>query len=70
MDIFPLDTLCTAVASVPISTSNGLISVSVSIGAYHVCHPSQWEDDLRCADHALYRAKKEGRNCVRWHMTD
>jgi len=64
---FSLDTLCHAVASTPIITSSGLINVTMSIGACLVSIGSQWESDLKRADHALYRAKKEGRNRVIWH---
>lgn len=66
-----LEHLRKAVALTPIVTSEGLVSVTVSIGACQVnpeSAPAQWESDLRSADLALYRAKREGRNRVKWHM--
>lgn len=66
-----LEHLRKAVALTPIVTSEGLVSVTVSIGACQVnpeSAPAQWESDLRSADLALYRAKRDGRNRVKWHM--
>ena len=66
-----LDALRKAIAAEPMRTSEGGIKVTVSIGAGLV-RPSGsaecWETDLRHADIALYRAKKEGRNRVMWHL--
>ena len=55
-----------AVAGSPIETQQGVISITVSIG---ICRsgdsPSSLDDLLRCADEALYEAKRTGRNrCV------
>lgn len=68
-----LETLRKVIAAEPFSTSEGEVSVTVSIGACQVTPSGSteyWEEDLRCADMALYRAKKEGRNRVRWHMAN
>lgn len=66
-----LDALRKVIAAEPMRTSEGGIKVTVSIGAGLV-RPSGsaecWETDLRHADLALYRAKKEGRNRVMWHL--
>ncbi|WP_411053617.1 diguanylate cyclase domain-containing protein, partial [Tritonibacter sp. SIMBA_163] len=51
--------------------SEGAVHVTVSIGACQVSprgSAEHWEEDLRHADMALYRAKKDGRDRVRWHM--
>ncbi|MCG7590122.1 MULTISPECIES: diguanylate cyclase [Halomonadaceae] len=66
-----LETLRRGIAEKPVLTSEGAVHVTVSIGACQVspCGSDEhWEEDLRHADMALYRAKKEGRNRVRWHM--
>ncbi|WP_161491477.1 sensor domain-containing diguanylate cyclase [Vreelandella lionensis] len=66
-----LEVLRESIAAEPIATSEGEVNVTVSIGACQVSSQrsaDRWEDDLRYADLALYRAKKEGRNRVRWHM--
>ena len=66
-----LELLRRAIAETPILTSEGAVHVTVSIGACQVKprgSAEHWEEDLRRADMALYRAKKEGRNRVRWHM--
>lgn len=55
-----------AIASDPVEMESQNIPVSVSIGiaTYDAAHTADWEDLLDEADHALYRAKAEGRNCV------
>jgi diguanylate cyclase (GGDEF)-like protein len=66
-----LEVLRKTIAAEPVLTSEGAVNVTVSIGACQVSSQrcaDRWEDDLRYADLALYRAKKEGRNRVRWHM--
>ncbi|WP_404463790.1 diguanylate cyclase [Vreelandella aquamarina] len=66
-----LEALRKAVAAEPVITSEGGVNVTVSIGACQVvpgADNNQWESDLRYADQALYRAKKDGRDRVRWHM--
>lgn len=66
-----LELLRRAVAEEPILTSEGAVHVTVSIGACQVSprgSAEHWEEDLRHADMALYRAKKDGRDRVRWHM--
>ena len=66
-----LEALRKAIAAEPVRTSEGAVSVTVSIGACHVTSSGcadHWEADLHHADLALYRAKHEGRNRVKWHI--
>ncbi|HWS38125.1 MAG TPA: GGDEF domain-containing protein, partial [Actinoplanes sp.] len=51
-------------AGLPVDVGGELLSVTVSVGAAAVVHPTP-ESLLRSADQALYRAKADGRNrCV------
>ncbi|HNW77683.1 MAG TPA: diguanylate cyclase [Candidatus Competibacteraceae bacterium] len=57
--------LCQAVSRHEIVTRYALLKMSVSIGVATFGASMQTIDDLsRCADHALYQAKAEGRNRV------
>ena len=51
----------------PVSTAGHSIRLSASIGVHTVPngHQATPEDVIRVADEALYRAKDDGRNCVR-----
>ena len=51
----------------PVSTGGHNIRLSASIGVHTVIegHQATPEDVIRIADEALYRAKDDGRNCVR-----
>ena len=51
----------------PVSTGGHSIRLSASIGVHTVIegHQATPEDVIRIADEALYRAKDDGRNCVR-----
>lgn len=53
-----------AIAERPVPTGRGPIAVTCSLGvaAYDGAMPP--EDLIHCADQALYRAKRQGRNCV------
>lgn len=55
------------IQQVPVSTSGHNIRLSASIGVHTVRegHQTTPEDVIRIADEALYRAKDDGRNCVR-----
>jgi diguanylate cyclase (GGDEF)-like protein len=54
------------IADTPVETRSGLLDIGVSVGMSYLAAP---DDDLTAllarADAALYRAKQEGRNCVR-----
>jgi len=55
----------------PVATQHHAIRLSASIGV-HTVHASRGtapEDVIRFADEALYRAKDDGRNCVRHSVT-
>ncbi|MFE1603078.1 GGDEF domain-containing protein [Methylobacterium sp. ID0610] len=58
------DRLRLAVAAAPIATSQGPLSVTVSIGLAVLRAEDGLPDMLRRADAALYAAKAAGRNCV------
>ena len=51
----------------PVTTRNHSIRMSASIGVHTVgaSRDTQPEDMIRSADEAMYRAKNDGRNCVR-----
>ena len=51
-------------ASVPVTTDIGQVTVTVSVGAALAATTTDPEDALSRADHALYRAKRAGRNQV------
>jgi diguanylate cyclase len=55
----------------PVSTGGHGIRLSASIGVHTVPdgHHASPEDVIRIADEALYRAKDDGRNCVRHSVT-
>ncbi|MEO6226572.1 MAG: diguanylate cyclase [Thermomonas sp.] len=55
----------------PVVTQRHSIRLSASIGVHTVnaCRDTAPEDVIRFADEALYRAKDDGRNCVRHSVT-
>lgn len=54
-----------AVEKTSIAIPNGLLNVSVSIGAAErAAHHTHWNQALAVSDAALYQAKAAGRNCV------
>jgi len=59
------------IQQVPVQTGGHAIRLSASIGVHTVPngHQASPEDVIRIADEALYRAKDDGRNCVRHSIT-
>ncbi|HEX4068118.1 MAG TPA: GGDEF domain-containing protein [Acidobacteriaceae bacterium] len=53
-----------AIANRPVPTSEGSLVVTCSLGVAAYNNTMQTEDLIRQADEALYRAKRQGRNCV------
>jgi diguanylate cyclase len=55
------------IQQVPVASGGHSIRLSASIGVHTVQngHQATPEDVIRIADEALYRAKDDGRNCVR-----
>jgi two-component system cell cycle response regulator len=51
----------------PVAAEGHSLSVSVSIGVADSTTAPDWEDLIRCADEALYAAKRAGRNRVSVH---
>ena len=53
------------IASEEIATTTGAAAVTISVGVGEIKSNSDTLEDLiRCADHALYAAKNQGRNCT------
>jgi len=58
--------LCAHIAQTAVAPSNAAVRLTLSIGvAMFPAHGANIEDLLKAADVALYRAKQDGRNCVR-----
>lgn len=67
-----LDRVCLAVNQTPIDIGRAMVTVTLSIGAARFATPEPDSASLiSAADEALYRAKAEGRNCLRmaWQPT-
>ena len=63
------DTLCRDLANMPIAWKDGTVSITASLGIA-VAYPTEIDGSalIGRADAALYRAKDQGRNCVRLSM--
>jgi diguanylate cyclase (GGDEF)-like protein len=63
---FYADRIRSAISALKVSAAPHFISVSVSIGVAHTAFPQNCTADqlVRAADHALYKSKARGRNCV------
>jgi diguanylate cyclase (GGDEF)-like protein len=60
------DRIRTSIAVEPVQTRSGPLTVTISVGVAAAEPDDRTVDVLLArADHALYRAKQEGRNCVR-----
>ena len=54
-----------AVAAAEAPAGNATVQVTISIGLAHMADEhADWEDLLKRADEALYKAKEAGRNCI------
>jgi diguanylate cyclase (GGDEF)-like protein len=61
-----LDRVCLAVSQTPIDSGRGHVSVTLSMGAARFVAPEPDVASLiSAADEALYRAKAQGRNCLK-----
>ena len=49
------------------NSSDFSISISIGIALYNNLEHRSSDELVSAADQALYRAKKEGRNCVRYY---
>jgi two-component system, cell cycle response regulator len=60
--------LCQQVESVPFQTARGSVPMTISIGIGFASgqHPMTAQELIAMADDNLYRAKRDGRNCVRF----
>ncbi|MDP4946009.1 MAG: diguanylate cyclase [Alishewanella sp.] len=67
-----LETLRETIQDAPVDFENNRIAYTVSIGATAVAakDPKELTEHLAHADGALYTAKKEGRNCIRWFVSE
>ena len=67
-----LETLRETIQHAPVDFENNRIAYTVSIGATAVAakDPKELTEHLAHADGALYTAKKEGRNCIRWFVSE
>jgi len=55
-----------SVQAMRIDTPKGVVNFTISIGvALFDPEHMNWEDLVKVADTAMYRAKQDGRNCVR-----
>ena len=58
------DRFRTAVCGEPIAVDNGVVTVTMSLGAASTRDMDLSDQLLRAADEALYKAKQDGRNRI------